>query len=230
MIHFDHVDKRYGPTYALRGVTLDIPAGAVHGLIGPNGAGKTTALRLMAGLARPTRGRVRMPGVPVGYLPQRVDLNGLATPRELMRLFACLRQLPARAADGALEAADLGEHADRQVRALSGGLRQRVGLAIACLGDPDVLLLDEASAGLDPRAAIELRRAVRRLAERGKTVVVCSHSLPELQRVCDAVTVLAEGRVVLHGALGDLCDSSQEISLDDVFMEATEAGRDPHAG
>jgi len=220
MIRFDHVEKRYGGTYALRDVTVEIPAGVVHGFIGPNGAGKTTVLRLMAGLARPTRGRVTMPGVAFGYLPQRVELNGLATSRETLRLFACLRQLPSASADRALECAGLPAHADRQVRVLSGGLRQRVGLAIACLGDPEILLLDEPSAGLDPRAAIELRHDIRRLAAGGRTVVVCSHSLPELQSVCDRITVLHEGRVVLDGALDDL-RGGRDASLDDLFMEAT---------
>jgi ABC-type multidrug transport system ATPase subunit len=223
MIRFEQVEKRYGSTCALRDVTLQIPPGVVHGFIGPNGAGKTTAMRLMAGLARPTRGRVTMPAVPIGYLPQRVEMNGLATARETVRLFACLRQLPLDSADRALECAGLQEHADRQVRVLSGGLRQRVGLAIACLGDPEILLLDEPSAGLDPRAAVELRRDIRRLAAGGRTVVVCSHSLPELESVCDRVTVLHGGRVVLDGALEDLRRGHAAASLDDLFMEATAA-------
>ncbi len=221
MIRFEQVDKRYGSTCALRDVTLEIPSGVVHGFIGPNGAGKTTAMRLMAGLARATRGRVTMPGATIGYLPQRVEMNGLATARETLRLFACLRQLTLESADRALECAGLREHADRQVRVLSGGLRQRVGLAIACLGDPEILLLDEPSAGLDPRAAIELRHDIRRLAAGGRTVVVCSHSLPELQSVCDRITVLHEGRVVLDGALEDLRERRGAASLDELFMEAT---------
>ncbi len=233
MIRFERVEKRYGQTHALREVTLHVPAGVIYGLIGPNGAGKTTALRLVAGLARPTSGTVRIGGdgraagaarsaaPTVGYLPQRVELNGLATPRETVRLFACLRNLPAEAADAALDEAGIGVHRDRQVRMLSGGMRQRLGLAIACLGDPGILLLDEASAGLDPLAAVELRREMRRLADLGKTVVVSSHSLPEMESVCDRIALLLDGQVVAEGALEDLTRGRGHRSLDELFREKT---------
>jgi ABC-type multidrug transport system ATPase subunit len=220
MIRLHHVQKRYGAAWALRDVTLEVPAGCVYGLIGPNGAGKTTVLRLMAGLARPTQGEIAIDARPIGYLPQRVELHGLATPRETLRLFCRLRNLPEEAADEAVEASALQPHADRQVRVLSGGLRQRLGLAIACLGAPAVLLLDEPSAGLDPRAAIEWRREMKRFADGGRTVVVCSHSLQEMQTICDRIAVLFEGRLVLEGSVADLTSGADGASLDDLFMEA----------
>ncbi len=220
MIHLRHLQKRYGTAWALRDLTLQIPAGCVYGLIGPNGAGKTTVLRLMAGLAEPTSGEVAIDGRPIGYLPQRVELHGLATPRETLRLFCRLRNIADEAAHRAIENAGLHGHADRQIRVLSGGLRQRLGLAIACLGAPATLLLDEPSAGLDPRAAAEWRREMRRLADAGRTVVVCSHSLPEMQAICDRIAVLFEGRLVLEGSVPQLMSEKRGASLDDLFMEA----------
>jgi ABC-type multidrug transport system ATPase subunit len=220
MIWLHHVQKRYGAAWALRDITLRIPAGCVYGLIGPNGAGKTTVLRLVAGLAQPTGGKLTIDTRPIGYLPQRVELHGLATPRETLRLFCRLRNLPAEGADQAIETAGLQAHGDRQVRVLSGGLRQRLGLAIACLGAPAVVLLDEPSAGLDPRAAIEWRHEMRRLADAGRTVVVCSHSLPEMQSICDRIAVLFEGRLVLEGSVADLTAGKDGASLEERFMEA----------
>ncbi len=231
MIELQEVEKHYGRVRALAGVSLRVPAGAVYGLIGPNGAGKTTALRLIAGLSRPTRGAIRVAGVDarrggagramVGYLPQRVEVNRLATVREVLDLFARLRNLEAAAVERAVAEGGLREECDRRVAELSGGMRQRLGLAIARLGDPPILLLDEPNAGLDPRAVIELRRYVRRLADEGRTVVISSHSLAELELVCDRLVVLVEGRVVLEGALDALKQANGHRSLDELFMEAT---------
>ncbi len=231
MIELNQVEKHYGRVRALAGVSLRVPAGAVYGLIGPNGAGKTTALRLIAGLSRPTSGTIRLAGVDsrrggagramVGYLPQRVEVNHLATSWEVLQLFARLRDLDDGAVDRVLAEGGLLEERDRPVRELSGGMRQRLGLAIARLGDPPILLLDEPNAGLDPRAVIELRRHVRRLADDGRTVVISSHSLAELELVCDRLAVLVEGRVVLEGSLEALKQAGGHGSLDELFMEAT---------
>ncbi len=231
MIELREVEKHYGRVRALSGVSLSIPAGVVYGLIGPNGAGKTTALRLITGLSRPTAGSVIL-GVDafptgrggramVGYLPQRVEVNRLATALEVLQLFARLRNVDGEAIDRALAEGGLQGERNRRVAELSGGMRQRLGLAIARLGDPPILLLDEPNAGLDPRAAIELRRYVRRLADQGRTVVISSHSLAELELVCDRLAVLVEGRVVLEGSLEALKRASGHGSLDELFMEAT---------
>lgn len=231
MISLRHVEKWYGPTCALDDVSLEIPPGSIFGLIGPNGAGKTTILRIVSGLVQPTAGEVQVAGagaaprgaesVRVGYLPQRAGFSGLATPREVLHLFARLHRLPASAAGSALEEAGLADAADRELRTLSGGTRQRLGLAVACLGEPDVLLLDEPGAGLDPRAAIELRQRVRRLSARGRTIVMASHSLPELETICDRLAMLVAGRVVVLGTVAELRSHAGGASLEELFLEAT---------
>jgi ABC-2 type transport system ATP-binding protein len=228
VIRVHQLTKRYGTVCALQDVALEIRAGEVLGLIGPNGAGKTTLLRLVAGLSRPSSGSVTFerpddPGgeVRVGYLPQRVAFTSLATPREVIALFARLRGLPNGAAGEALRVSGLQDEADRPVCTLSGGMRQRLGLAIACLGDPRVLLLDEPGDSLDPRAAIELRRRVRAMAAQGHAVVLSSHSLPELETTCDRLAILLAGRLVLEGRVCDLRAMSAGDSLEHLFMEAT---------
>lgn len=230
MIRLVGLGKRYGRHVALRDVNLEVPDGVVFGLIGPNGSGKTTALRLIAGLTQPTAGAVlvtppatregRATGFRVGYLPQHAVFNGVATPRETVALFARLRGLPGGCVNDSLRDGGLEQDADRPVRALSGGMRQRLALAVACLGHPSVLLLDEPTAGLDPRAAIELRVRVRRLASSGCTVIMSSHSLPELEAVCDGLAMLVEGRIAAQGAVSALKARASDGSLDRLFMEA----------
>ena len=229
MIRVRSVTKTYGSARALQEVSLDIPAGAIFGLIGPNGAGKTTLLRLLAGLVAPTSGSIvfesdaagQPPAGGVGYLPQRVSFNGLATPLEILRLFTSIRNLPPDSAARALATAGIEDVASREVRTLSGGMRQRLGLAVACLGNPQVLLLDEPDAGLDPRAAIELRQRVRQLAAQGRTIVFSSHSLPELETICDWLAILANGQVVRQGSVASLKGMAAEQSLERLFLEAT---------
>ncbi|MBN1672778.1 MAG: ABC transporter ATP-binding protein [Kiritimatiellae bacterium] len=209
------VTKRYGPRRALAGLDLAIPAGTVFGLVGSNGAGKTTTLSIAAGLVRQTSGSVNLLGAGpfraavhagrVTLLPQSAALPEYATPRELLELYGRLQTRgPSRtaraAADRALDWVGMSERRDSPIRTLSHGMVRRVALAQAFLGEPDLLLLDEPFSGLDPREVARLRDLLRGRRE-GKTLVVSSHNLHEIEEVCDQVAFVDAGRVVRRGAL-----------------------------
>ncbi len=204
-----------GGTTALRGVDLRLERGTAFGLIGPNGAGKTTFVKALLGVVRPTSGRVSLlggdPDDPavrrrVGYLPERLALPPAWTPVEVLESVARLKRLgPARAeVSRRLEEVGMAEASRRKVGGFSKGMKQRVGLACALLGSPDLLVLDEPTDGLDPLARVEVRSLLAREVDRGATLLLNSHLLAETERVCGRIGILVEGRVVREGALADL--------------------------
>jgi ABC-2 type transport system ATP-binding protein len=194
--------KAYGPITALDGVHLDVRAGAIHGLLGPNGAGKSTLLRALLGLVRLDDGSVEVDGRVAGF----VEVPGAypyLTGRQNLEVLARLDDVPGDI-ETALAQVDLTARADSKVSGWSLGMRQRLAIAAALLRSPDVLLLDEPANGLDPLAARALRDLVRRLAGGGLTVLLSSHDLPEVDAVCDDVTVLVAGRVAWTGSMAEL--------------------------
>jgi len=229
MLELEGVHKRYGRRHALEDVDLSVPAGRAIGLLGPNGAGKTTALRLLLGFSRPSAGRVRLcgrdPQEPasrrgVGYLPERMALPGRMTVRSVLQLHAGLAGLSAaesaRSIESVLECTGIAVRAHDRVDGLSKGLLQRLGFAQALLGEPDVLLLDEPTSGLDPIGIRDAREWIGAARERGCTVLVSSHVLSEVERVCDQVAILHEGRMVASGALDAVVSPGE--SLEDAFV------------
>jgi ABC-2 type transport system ATP-binding protein len=225
------VVKRFGTRTALEGVSLRLERGAALGLLGPNGAGKTTALRLLLGFARPDAGgaalRGRDPRDPearrsLGYLPERLVLPERATVRSFLRLQAGLAGLAGAAreaaVDAALERVGVGDRAHDRIGGLSKGLRQRVGFANALLGEPDLLILDEPTSGLDPLGLRDARGWIQAARERGAAVLVSSHTLSEVERVCDRIVILDEGRVAVSGALAELVAPGE--TLEDAFVRA----------
>jgi ABC-2 type transport system ATP-binding protein len=199
--------KRYGRVHALRGVSFALEPGEVFGYLGPNGAGKTTTLRIILGLARADRGSVRLLGQPpsrpesrerVGFLPGEMRLHGDMTARALLDHFARYRPgRPPVLRGRLLEALDLGESdLARRVKWLSHGTRQKVGLTIAMQHDPDVILLDEPTTGLDPLVQRSFRDLVRELAARGRAILFSSHVLSEVEAVCGRVAVLRAGELL----------------------------------
>jgi ABC-2 type transport system ATP-binding protein len=214
------VSRRFGAVTALAGLDLDVTAGEVVGLLGHNGAGKTTTVRLLAGLLAADAGEVRVDGLdPVadgpqvrgrlGVLPSSPVVDDRLTGTQNLRFAADVFGLPT---DGlgeriaaALAAFELGERADERVSGYSTGMRQRLSLARVLLPDPEVLLLDEPTAALDPIAARQVRRTIAELAnDRRRTVVLCTHDLPEAEQLCDRVVVLERGRVVAQGSPAEL--------------------------
>ncbi len=215
MIRVHELRKRYGAITAVDGLSFDVEAGETFAIIGPNGAGKTTTLKCLLGLVRPDEGRLaigaeqRAPHDPLarralGYVPQRVEFPAGRTSAEVLGFFAALRGLGRDAVDAALGRVGMSGHASRRASELSGGYVQRLSLAQALLGDPALLVLDEPTASLDPQATWEFRSLVLELKSQGKTIVLCSHLLAEVERLADRVLILVGGRAAALERMDDL--------------------------
>jgi len=215
----EHLTKRFGDREAVADVSFDVRAGEVFGFLGPNGAGKTTTIRMLVGLARPDRGRVRIRGLDlahdfrramshVGCIVESPDLYRYLSGRENLVHFS--RMLPDGAEGRIPELARLvalNERLDDKVATYSLGMRQRLGIAQALLGSPDVLILDEPANGLDPAGIREIRQLVRRLAtDRGIAVFVSSHLLSEVEQTCDRIAIIHRGRTLATGPVRELVD------------------------
>ncbi len=231
---FAGVSKRYGRRQALRGVDLVLEPGGALGLLGPNGAGKTTALRLLLGFVRPSEGDVtlqdRAPREPaaregVGYLPERLVLPRRASVRRFLHLHGRLAGLAGaeleREIDRVLAQTGLSDRAGDRLGDLSKGLAQRVGFAQAFLGPPRLLVLDEPTSGLDPLGMRDARLWIAEARERGCTLLISSHVLSEVERSCDRIAILHEGRIAASGALDTLVRPGE--SLEDAFVRVVEA-------
>ena len=219
LVEVRHLSRRFGPVEAVRDVSFSFDKGQVFGFIGPNGAGKTTTMRILAGLDEPSGGDCRIDGLStvddadrvarrVGYMPDDFGTYPNMTVGEYLDFFARAYGLRSprreRALAEVIDFCQLGGLVDKPVTALSKGMRQRLGLGRTLVHDPDVLILDEPAAGLDPRARVELRELIRLLARQGKAVLISSHILADLQEICDAVAILELGRVVASGAVKDI--------------------------
>src|SRR5712691_9743983 len=221
--------KRYDEFAVVEDVTFSLAPGTVTGFLGPNGAGKTTTLRLLLGLAEPTAGEALVfgrryreldePARRVGAVLESNDFDPGRSGRNHLRALALAAQLPPGRVEEVLKLAGIATAADRRVRTYSLGMRQRLGLAGALLGDPDLLVLDEPANGLDPAGVHWLRRFLRRFAEQGRTVLVSSHMLAEAAQTVDQVVIIDRGRRVASGRLDELTEHGR--TLEDVFLELT---------
>jgi ABC-2 type transport system ATP-binding protein len=221
--------KRYVGTLAVAGVDLEIPEGEIFGLVGPNGAGKTTTLRMLATLLEPTAGDALIAGHSIrrnpqavrrvlGYMPDAFGVYDDMKVWEYLDFFGrCYGLGPAqrrRVIGDLLELVDLAHKRDSYVQSLSRGMQQRLCLAHALVHDPSVLLLDEPASGLDPRARVELRELLRELRRIGKTIVISSHILPELEELCTSVAIVGRGRVL---AAGTITEIGQKLRVGEVL-------------
>ncbi|MFF9345846.1 ABC transporter ATP-binding protein [Streptomyces sp. NPDC014734] len=224
--------KHYGSHRALDGVDLTVAAGEVYGLLGPNGAGKTTLMKALLGLQRPTSGTIELFGKPVGResladVGALIEVPGLwptLTADETLRLHAKLRGVPPEWIDPALELVKMTEVRGRKVGAYSLGMRWRLGIAVALLARPRLIVLDEPTNGLDPIGIREMRGIIRSLADQEVAVLIASHQLAEVAQVCDKVQVLASGRTQYEGPLAGLAiDGDVEAGFFQL-LEAADAG------
>ncbi|GAA0926449.1 ABC transporter ATP-binding protein [Virgisporangium aurantiacum] len=209
----DGLTKRYGTRAAVDGVTLEVRRGEVYGFLGPNGAGKTTTLRMLLGLVRPTAGTASVLGHPpvapdalrrVGALVEGPGFYPYLSGRQNLRVLARYRGLDDRAADRALDRVDLAARGKDRFRTYSLGMKQRLGVAAALLGDPDLLILDEPTNGLDPAGMAAMRMLVVDVAAGGQTVLLSSHLLAEVQQICERVGVVADGRLLHQGTVDQM--------------------------
>lgn len=222
--------KRFGLADAVTNVTFTAAAGHVTGFLGPNGAGKSTTLRILLGLIRPSGGSAVVCGRPYQDHPRPATLIGAVidiagahprmTARQHLRTYSALSGLAASRTDAVLEQTGLSRFADRRIGTFSTGMRQRLSLATALLGDPEILVLDEPTNGLDPEGVVWLRTFLREFANTGRTVLLSSHMLSEVERTIDDVVVIDRGRITVAGPLSEVRSSGE--SLENTFFRATQ--------
>jgi ABC-2 type transport system ATP-binding protein len=221
--------KRFGEIVAVDDVSFSLQARTVTGFLGPNGAGKTTTLRVLLGLAEPTRGQalvfgrryreLEQPARRVGAVLESDDFHPARSGRDHLRMLALAAELPRSRVEEVLALVEIEAVADRRVKTYSLGMRQRLGLAGALLGDPELLVLDEPANGLDPAGIHWLRTFLRRFAERGGTVLVSSHVLAEVAQAVDQVVIIDRGRLVAIASLDELTGDGR--TLEEAYLELT---------
>jgi ABC-2 type transport system ATP-binding protein len=221
--------KRYGEVVAVDGINFTLERGTLTGFLGPNGAGKTTTLRLLLGLAAPTAGQALVfgrgyrdldePIRRVGAVLESTDYHPSRSGRDHLRMLALAAGIPLARVEEVLEVVGLGKAAGRRVRTYSLGMRQRLGVAAALLGDPELLILDEPANGLDPAGVRWLRTFLQGLAAQGRTVLVSSHLLAEVAQTVDQVLIIDRGRLLAHGTLAELTNGDK--TLEDLYLELT---------
>jgi len=235
-IETEGLARRFGPRWAVQDLDLEVPKGAVYGFLGRNGAGKTTTIRMLLGLCRPTAGQVRVAGADVrtdrlaaarrtGALLEQHGLYGNLTGRQNLDLTRRLLGLPASEIERVLEAVELGDRGGDRVAGYSQGMRQRLGLARALMGRPEILILDEPTNGLDPEGIAGMRAFLRDLPARsGATVLLSSHLLGEIEQTASHVGILVAGRLRVQGALAEVRDRTPpelEVDCDDAVAART---------
>jgi ABC-2 type transport system ATP-binding protein len=235
MIAIEGLTKSYGSTQALKGISFEVPKGQVIGFLGPNGAGKSTTMKILTGFVEPTAGSVKVKGISVpddpvaarmhiGYLPENNPLYEEMLVHELLEYVTRMRKIDASTRDKAIADAvarcGLGNVRGKYVGELSKGYRQRVGLAQAIVHNPDLLILDEPTTGLDPNQVVEIRNLIRELGQE-KTVILSTHVLPEVQHMCTRALIISDGRIVADGAPEQLAAEGGRIDV----VIAGESGR-----
>jgi ABC-2 type transport system ATP-binding protein len=236
MISFQNVSKRYGTTVAVEGVSFSVAKGDFFALLGPNGAGKTTLIKMLMGFVRPDNGRISIKGIPAGEPRSRISIGyleemqrvppQLSGRRYLERSAVFLgmgRRETAREVERVLDLCAMTAEAAKKSAGYSKGMRQRIGLASALLGNPQLLVLDEPTSGLDPFFIREIRLILDNLHRTGTTLIINSHILSEVEKICDSVAFLQHGRLVLKDRLETVMQEGDR-SLEDVFVRQLAGG------
>ncbi len=234
MLYIDRLYKNYGTHQAVKGLSLHIPKGDLFGFVGPNGAGKTTTIRIVCGLLKETSGQVIIDGMSlkkqpnevkrcIGYVPDFFGVYDNFRVSEYMEFYASLYNISAKEAAALttdlLELVNLSDKRDEYVDSLSRGMKQRLCVARALLHDPRLLVLDEPSSGLDPRARVEMKELLMNLRSMGKTIIISSHILSELSEMCTSIGIMDQGRLVAVGKIEDILQTGKDNSS--VILEIT---------
>lgn len=241
MIVVEHLTKKYGDLVAVRDLSFTVNKGKIWGLLGPNGSGKTTTMRVLTGYLSATEGRASVGGFDVfeqpnqvkmiiGYLPENVPLYPEMTVSGYLRFVAEIKQVPRpkrrEAVDRTLEAAGLEPVRNRLLRNISRGFKQRVGIAQALIHEPQVLILDEPTIGLDPAQIVEIRQLIKSL-RRDRTIILSSHILQEVSQTCDGVAIISEGRLIVSSSLTELASSFAD--REGLILKVRKGGREAAA-
>ncbi len=235
-IEVNGLEKRFGDTVALQGLTLQVAKGELFGLLGPNGAGKTTTINILCGILEPTGGAATVGGHPlpreapavkevIGVCPQDFSIFPYLTGRENVLLFGNLYGVPKaelrKRAAKLLEQMGLDGEADRKVKGYSGGMKRRISLATALIGDPEIAFLDEPTTGLDPQSRHAVWEFIRGLKERQRTIVLTTHYMEEAEALCDRVAIIDHGQLIALGTPAELRDQHGAKDLEEVFLKLT---------
>ncbi len=214
-VKIEHIDKSFGAQQVLKDVTLEIPEGQVLGLLGPNGAGKSTLMKILIGLWKADSGSVQVPER-IGYLPENNPLYEEMYVTEYLQFMASLTQIENRKSgiEDLIDRVGLTPERHKHIRELSKGYRQRVGLAQALLGDPQLLILDEPTTGLDPNQLVEIRALIRSLGK-DRTVILSTHIMQEVREMCDRVVILDHGQIKADQPINEIKD------LEQLFIDST---------
>ena len=238
MIRVEGLVRKFGSTVAVKGISFTVHDGEIYGLLGPNGSGKSTTMKILAGILKPTSGRVVVGGVDVaedslgvrrivGYVPETPVLYESLTPVEFFNFVGSVRGIPKEELQERVEtlvrAFGIGSYLGEMIGSLSFGTRQKVSLIAAMLHDPKVLILDEAMNGLDPKSARILRELLLQFKEEGRSIVFSTHVLALAETICDRVGVIYNGEIIAEGTVEQLKEFAHEESLEDVFLKLTES-------
>ncbi|HWO90017.1 MAG TPA: ABC transporter ATP-binding protein [Gemmatimonadales bacterium] len=238
MIRLENLTKRYGSFTAVDSISMEVPRGALAGFLGPNGAGKTTTLRMIAGILRPTAGRITIAGYDVqanpneaksrlGFIPDRPFVYDKLTGAEFLRFVAGLYgqdgQVVERRIDELLELFELAAWKNELVESYSHGMRQKLIISSALIHRPELIVVDETMVGLDPRGARLLKDLFREFVERGGTVLMSTHTLEIAEALCDRIAIIQGGKIVAHGTMAELRQqhASGDMGLEDLFLRLT---------
>ena len=224
MIRIDNLFKQFGDLEVLKGVTLNIPEGQATGIVGPNGAGKTTLIKALLGLVKADSGTIHVDGVKLngnwqyrenlGYMPQVARYPENMKVYELLDFIKGLRKQDPVYEEELIEQFNLGPELDKQLRTLSGGNRQKVGATLAMMFDPKLLFFDEPTAGLDPQASHKFKQRVQQEKDNGKTVIITSHIMSELEQLVDHVIFVLDGKIRYYGSMESILTENKEERLE----------------
>ena len=233
MITFKNLSKSFGELEVLKNVDIQIPAGQATGIVGPNGSGKTTLIKNLLGLVKPDSGTITINGVElnggseykqnIGYMPQVARYPENMKVQELFRFIKRIRGVTETSEIELIDTFELANELDKPLRTLSGGNRQKVGATLALMFNPDTIILDEPTAGLDPKSSFRLKNVIRKRKSEGKTILLTSHITSEIEELADYILFLVEGDIKFYGPISELIQTNNEQRLENAVAKMMEA-------
>ncbi len=233
--------KKYFEKIVLDGISFKVENGEIYGFLGPNGSGKSTTLKILAGVLKPTSGRVEVEGIYVvsnpvevkkiiGYVPETPTLYESLTPAELFSFIGGIRGIDEKIlkerVNRFVEAFEIGKYMNQFIGTLSFGTKQKISLIASFLHDPRVIIMDESMNGLDPKSARILRELLIRFRDEGKSIIFSTHVLPLAEMICDRIGLIYEGKLIAEGTMDELREKAQEENLEDIFLKLTKSKDD----